>query len=106
MTWRPASIAPRRDRTGTHRDGEGRGLEARVPGPHPQPEMQADHRVTPGDDQDQHLYETMIGRADEIDPEQIGVIADIGVEETVRDARRDDVADEQERDAEAEHDLA
>jgi hypothetical protein len=28
------------------------------------------------------------------------------VEETVRDARRDDVADEQERDAEAEHDLA
>src|SRR5438270_625547 len=31
--------------------------------------MQADHRVTPGDDQDQHLHETLIGRADEIEPQ-------------------------------------
>ena len=28
------------------------GLQARVPGAYLQPEMQADHRVTPGDDQD------------------------------------------------------
>ena len=48
----------------------------------------------------------MIGRADEIDPQQIGVIAVIGVEETVRDARDHDVADEQELDREAENDLA
>ena len=68
--------------------------------------MQADHRVTPGDDQDQHLHDAMFGRADEIDPQQIGVIADIGVEEAVRDARDDDVADEQERDGKAEQDLA
>jgi len=62
--------------------------------------------MTPGDDQNQHLHDAVFGRADEIDPQQIGVIADIGVEETVRDACDDNVADEQERDAEAEHDLA
>jgi hypothetical protein len=48
----------------------------------------------------------MFGRTDEIDPQQIGVIPDISMEEAVRDARDDDVADEQERDSEAEQDLA
>jgi hypothetical protein len=55
-------MVPSIDSTGKeHRDDEGRRLQAGVPGPQPQPEMQADHRVTPGDDQDQHLHETMIG---------------------------------------------
>jgi hypothetical protein len=47
----------------------------------------------------------MFGRTDEIDPQQIGVIPDIGVEEAIRNARDDDVTDEQERDSEAEQDL-
>ena len=106
-TCRPASIMPSSDSTGTStattRAG---GCSRAYQGLHPQPEMQADHRVRPGDDQDQHLQIAVIGRPDEIDPQQIGVVADIGVEEIVGDAGADDVADEQERDRKAEHDLA
>ena len=107
ITCRPASIMPsKRQHRDEHRDDERQRLQPRIPGPHPQPEMQADHRVSPGDDQDQHLQVAVLGRPDEIDPQQISVVADIGVEKIVGDAGADDMAGEQDRDREAEDDLA
>jgi hypothetical protein len=67
--------------------------------------MQTDHRVTPGDDQDQHLHEAMIGRAHKIDPQQVGIVPDIGMEDAARDAGGDDVAHEENRDSEPEGEL-
>ena len=62
--------------------------------------------MSPSDHQGQQLQRTVLGRADEIDPQQIGVVAGIGVEEIVGDPGPDDVAGEQDRDGKAEHDLA
>ena len=48
----------------------------------------------------------MIRRADKINPQQIGVVTGIGVEEIIGDPGTDDVAGEQDRDRKAEDDLA
>ena len=68
--------------------------------------MQADHRMRPGDDQNQHLQVAVLGNADEIDPQQVSVVAGIGMEEVVGDSRADDMAGEQDRNGKAEDDLA
>ena len=88
-----------------HRDGKRQLAIATIPGPHPQPEMQPDHRVAPGDDQHGQLDQTQGGRADEIDPQDKAVIVDARAEEVVRDADVDDMPQKQQRDREAEHQL-
>ena len=106
VTWRPASIMPSNDSTGTSTAAtRAAGCRLRVPGPDPEPKMHADHRVRPGDDQGQHLPIAEIRRPNEIYPQHIRVITDIGMEEIVGDTRPDNVAGEQYRDRKAENDL-
>ncbi len=88
-----------------HREDEGRRLQPCVPGPDPEPKVQTDHRVRPGDHQGQQLQHAMFGQADEIDPQEIDVVAAVGVEEIVRDAGADDVAGEEDRNGKAQHNL-
>src|SRR5216683_1839696 len=89
-----------------HRDDESRRLQPSVPGPDAKPEMQADHRVSPSDDQNQHLQVAVLGNADEIEPQQVSVVTGIGVEKIVGYAGSDNMTGEQDRDRKAEDDLA
>ena len=47
--------AEQRQHRHQHRDDQRQRLDALVPRPHPQPEMQPDHRVAPRDDEHEHL---------------------------------------------------
>src|SRR5437763_4194827 len=62
--------------------------------------------MRPGDDQNQHLQVAVRGNADEIEPQQVSVVAGVGMEEDVGDSRADDMAREQDRNGKSEDDLA
>ena len=60
---------------------------ARVPRPDLEPEMQAEHRMRPGDDQVAICCTPAQGECDEVNPKEVGVIQIVGAEELVGDAR-------------------
>src|SRR6185437_2631062 len=84
--------------------GEGKeiGLRRLVPRFQAQPEAQADAGMDPGDDEYRALEDAFRRIAVEIDGENRPVIAELGAEEGIGDARRQHVLDQNEGDEEAE----
>src|SRR5258707_179260 len=93
------------ERGDQHRRDQRRGAPALIPRAHPQPGVQADHRVRPGDDERDELPNASLGGTHEENPELERVVAVDSTEEAVCDPVVDDVTDKQDRDRETEHQL-
>ena len=94
-----------RERRQQQRGGVQIGQGARVPRLQAQPEVQAHAAVQPGDDQQNRLKRALLG--DEFPQDQHDVdVAVFDAVEFVEQPRADDMLDQQDRDDQAEHDLA
>ena len=98
---RPEQRQHRKDHGKHERDGP----QPIEPGPHPQPEIEAEHRVPPGDDQHRQLQVPAFRGAHEQRPQDEAVIVGIEAEKAGADPVGDDMPGQQDRDREAEHQL-
>ena len=93
-------VAQKREHRDQKRGAIEHGRGFRIERFEPEPEMDADTAVDPGDDQPRHLLPDIAVVEDPVDQQHIGVgVVDAG--DRVRGLGADDVADQQERDGES-----